>query len=145
MKREVYRSPWFDLEGYLARSVIYSDGSRRTVLRHREVVEEKLGRRLLPAEIVHHKDGNKQNNKLRNLEITTRSGHAKHHAKKPEMIKLVCRLCKKSFVRLARWERHSRNQSKTGPFCGKSCAGRWSRSLQPRNLRRAGTQIGKAT
>lgn len=43
MKKEIYRSNWFDLEGYNACTVKYSDGSKKTVLQHRELMEEHLG------------------------------------------------------------------------------------------------------
>lgn len=46
---------------------------------HRVVMEKKLGRKLSPNEIVHHRDENKKNFKLRNLKITTRAKHARHH------------------------------------------------------------------
>lgn len=39
------------------------------LLEHRVRMAEKLGRELLPGENVHHKDGNKQNNSLDNLEL----------------------------------------------------------------------------
>jgi hypothetical protein len=48
------------------------------------------------------------------------------HARDPEVVSLVCRNCGVSFERKARWERHNRKQNKVGPFCGKSCAARWS-------------------
>ena len=43
---------------------------------HRIKAEKKIGRRLTPGEIVHHKDGNKQNNKASNLEVL--GGIAEH-------------------------------------------------------------------
>ncbi len=39
------------------------------VLEHRLVMEEKLGRYLTKVETVHHKDGDRQNNSLDNLEL----------------------------------------------------------------------------
>jgi hypothetical protein len=39
------------------------------VRKHRLVVEKKLGRFLLPSEVVHHIDGNKKNNSQENLEV----------------------------------------------------------------------------
>lgn len=47
---------------------------------HRVVAEEKIGRALLPGEIVHHIDGNKHNNHPDNLQVMTQSEHARLHA-----------------------------------------------------------------
>jgi hypothetical protein len=47
---------------------------------HRLVMEQHLGGRLLPTEIVHHKDGNKQNNAIENLELcSSQIEHMAHH------------------------------------------------------------------
>lgn len=49
---------------------------------HRIVAEEMLGRELNETEVVHHIDGNKQNNSEDNLTVMTREEHAKlHHTK----------------------------------------------------------------
>lgn len=47
---------------------------------HRMVVEQDLGRQLNDDEVVHHKDGNKSNNSLDNLEVMTVKQHKTHHA-----------------------------------------------------------------
>ena len=47
---------------------------------HRVVAEQKIGRKLEPGEIVHHKDENKLNYSARNLKVLpSQSVHAKLH------------------------------------------------------------------
>jgi len=47
--------------------IIYANG--RAVQEHRHVMEQHLGRPLLPNENVHHRDGNKARNDIGNLEL----------------------------------------------------------------------------
>lgn len=49
---------------------------------HRAVMEEHIGRRLSPDEVVHHIDGNKMNNDISNLEVMSRKEHSSLHRKK---------------------------------------------------------------
>lgn len=50
---------------------------------HVVVLMEKIGRPLADNELSHHKDGNRQNNAPDNLELKTRTGHAREHANSP--------------------------------------------------------------
>lgn len=58
------------------------------IYEHRHVMELHLGRKLLPDEIVHHKDRDRRNNNINNLELTTHSQHAKDHHKRNELHKI---------------------------------------------------------
>lgn len=46
---------------------------------HRDAARKKIKRNLRPDEVVHHIDGNKNNNSKKNLEVLTRSEHYKRH------------------------------------------------------------------
>lgn len=49
------------------------------ILEHRHVVQQTLGRKLRRREYVHHIDGDKHNNALKNLQVMSQKEHAKLH------------------------------------------------------------------
>ena len=51
---------------------------RRTYV-HRAVVEKNIGRKLVKGEIVHHKNFNRDDNRLENLQVMSQSEHIKIH------------------------------------------------------------------
>lgn len=66
-----------DKDGYILVHVKGHPNARKHthyILEHRLVMEEALGRTLLPNEVVHHRDGNKQNNALENLQLFDSNG-----------------------------------------------------------------------
>lgn len=65
-------------DGYVYLRVHHSE----EIAEHRYVMEQFLGRKLLPDEHVHHKDENKQNNDLGNLRLMSSSEHMSYHANK---------------------------------------------------------------
>jgi len=54
-------------------------GDGTTETEHRLVMMSHLGRPLLPEEEVHHKDRNRSNNAIENLEVLTRKEHGAEH------------------------------------------------------------------
>ena len=63
---------WLNRDGY--REVfVKAEGPNETrgryISQHRHVMEQKLGRRLLPTETVHHVNGDRQDNRIENLEL----------------------------------------------------------------------------
>jgi len=59
----------------------YANGGRRGlyVYAHRLIMEQILGRYLTPDEVVHHKDGNPQNNDPANLVVMSKGEHRRVH------------------------------------------------------------------
>jgi len=95
------------------------DGS--VVLAHRYEMELFLGRKLTSDEHVHHKDGDKSNNTIDNLELMTNSDHAKEHAVPAKVVELVCPACETYFTRSERYVRMKLKGGQKNFLCSRTC------------------------
>lgn len=62
-------------------------GEHKHRSQHVVIMEQRLGRHLLPDECVHHIDGNKSNNNISNLALLTVSGHTRLHRREQRIAK----------------------------------------------------------
>jgi hypothetical protein len=99
------------------------------VLLHRVIVENAIGRVLESFEVVHHKNHDKKDNRLENLEVMTATEHSFLHAKKGRnFVSLTCPECGCEFSRERRQTHFAKGGDRT--FCSRSCSGKSSRAEQ---------------
>lgn len=104
---------WLRADGY----VVIKVGIRRYELEHRLVIAEAIGRQLKSDEHVHHRNGDKADNRLDNLELLTNSEHQRMHdcpRTRSRRVQLVCARCGSGYERKA----SRANESK---FCSNKC------------------------
>jgi hypothetical protein len=111
--------------------VVDRKGKRRTVSYPKWIMEMHLGRKLHPdKETVDHWDSNFDNNDISNLRLVPRKQHSANDTRRVRMVKFKCAWCDKDFERSPRLIRDKAKKNKSGPFCSRSCAGKYSRRIQ---------------
>jgi len=89
---------------------------------HRVIVENEIGMSLTGEVDVHHKNGDKTDNRPVNLEVLSKSDHTRKHVRKLAKVLLVCPNCGKVFELAPRFYRLRLKRNKTGfVFCSRSC------------------------
>ena len=104
------------------------------VLFHRIVMENHLGRILTSNEIVHHKNENKKDNRIENLELMLAGEHIRKHVLERGYIEvaLSCPNCELLFFR----RKGDTHLQKGGKFtaCSARCRGKFSSLMQYNGL-----------
>lgn len=75
----------------------YPGSDRGWMLEHRYVLERVLGRRLARQDVVHHRNGDRQDNRLSNLLLVTVHSHGEQHRLFPRP-RLICKNCGRVFT-----------------------------------------------
>lgn len=98
----------------------------------RYLMEQYLGRELTKEEEVHHKDHNKTNDIIDNLEVKNKTLHRREHNLKPIIIE-HCYICGNEIIvdskkRGNHYRSKNKNQDKW--FCSKKCSGIFSMKIK---------------
>lgn len=111
--------------------IVERNGVRRTVSYPKWLLEVQLGRPLdSNLETVDHWDSNVENNDISNLRIVPRDQHSADDTRRAKNAQFKCAWCQKDFERSPRLIRDKAKKNKAGPFCSRSCGGKYSRMLQ---------------
>lgn len=78
-KSPLFKEKVLSTHGYVT---IYCEEKKRRLYEHRHIMEKKIGRVLSDKECVHHINGQKDDNRVENLQLMSKSEHAKLHATK---------------------------------------------------------------
>lgn len=103
----------------------YNNGQRRTQSYPRYIMENHLGRKLEDWEHVDHINDDFSNNQISNLQLLTQAENNKKSAKPAKFHHFTCACGKFAKVLLAQYKNNQIKQKKKGPFCSRSCAGKY--------------------
>ena len=118
------------LKGRRYVTIVRDGGSKTSKLYSRYLMEEHLGRILGRDETVDHINRDKTDDRIENLRLVSRSQHGREDAVRVRMVQFVCSWCGGLGFQKARNLQHSTRQGKAGPFCGRSCAGKYGKAVQ---------------
>jgi hypothetical protein len=110
--------------------VIVGDGKKTTISYPKWLMEQHLGRKLLPNETVDHINRDKTDDRIENFRIITRSKHTSEDNPRVKPVEIMCVWCGIKAFKSARDLRGNSKQGKAGPFCSKSCSGKYGAELQ---------------
>ncbi|AFU63643.1 hypothetical protein [Salmonella phage SSE121] len=106
------------------------DGMQMTRSYPKYLMEMHLGRELDPdLETVDHIDRDVNNNNISNLQVLTRKANAEKSALRAKEIYCNCLWCGNTF-KLSKSQRKNRSDKKSGPFCSRSCSGKYGKHIQ---------------
>ena len=113
--------------------IVYKDGRRKTMSYPKFLVEKRNGYHLSTDTTIDHIDTDFTNNDENNLRVINRKQHIKEDVKRLKEQRFTCPECNVVFYISGRRLHNAienRKKGKTGPFCSKSCAGKYGRKIQ---------------
>lgn len=106
--------------------IVHDDGRKQTKSYPRYLLEQHLGRYLLPEEHVDHINNDPFDDRIENLQILTLVENAKKAAAlRPRKTHVfICPCCGNEAEKYLNQVKHNLNRGKSGPYCSRTCAGK---------------------
>ena len=111
--------------------ILYEPNSkaRKTISFPKAIMEVNLGHKLAKDDTVDHIDRDKTNDIISNLQVIDRKSHVSLDAIRRHSLFSTCPICKVEFE-LTRDQLTKRSNILAGPFCSRTCAGKYGKSIQ---------------
>lgn len=123
----------YDCKDGRKRIDVIFENHRKTFQLAKLKLEAYIGRKLIDDETVDHIDGDRTNDSIENLRVLSLSDNAKDSVKRLLPIDCICMMCNVKFTLNSERQRNvikNVNKRKAGPFCSKSCAGKYGAEIQ---------------
>ena len=120
--------PYFRADGRKHVVLTGNNGYRRTVSFPKFIKELEMQVSLGDLTI-DHQDRDKTNDDLDNLVVRPRSEHVKLDVTRIKVSPVLCPICGTEFIP-SKAQRSKYHSGRAGPFCSRSCAGRYGKSVQ---------------
>lgn len=115
--------------------MIIIEGNKRTTVSYpKYLMELHLGRKLNDNETVDHVNRDYTDDRIENYQILIRKNHSSLDVTRVKKIKVICVWCGAEVEKNGKDLRHNEKQGKAGPFCNRSCAGKYGKQIQLGNI-----------
>jgi len=122
--------PYLRKDGRKHVCIVHPDGRKQTVSYPKFLTEQRLNRYFLKNETTDHLDDDFNNNMEENIRVIARKEHTVDDVLRHEQQIFVCPECDKVFRPKMHDTIQNRKKGRAGPFCSKSCAGRYGKRIQ---------------
>ena len=106
--------------------IVHDDGRKQTKSYPRYLLEKHLGRELTKEETVDHINNDFTDDRIENLQLLTLCNNASKGwlGREAKMYSFSCSYCGKETVKKLCSVKHNWKLGKSGPYCGRQCAGK---------------------
>ena len=121
-----YYGPYTRKDGRAHTIIVHPDGRKQTQSYPRFLMEQKLGRSLLPSEHIDHVNNDPTDNRIENLQILSQRDNNRKAAalSSRKLITFTCPCCGKETTKYLNHVKGNSKKGRKGPYCSRSCAGK---------------------